>query len=178
MNFIKITTDRQLESLESLAREIWADHYTPIIGKEQVDYMLDRFQSRTAVKKQIEAGMFYFLIEEKGEFIGYLAFEPREDHLFLSKIYVKTSQRSRGYGRQAVRFAEERAREQGFGKIVLTVNKNNVVAIRAYERMGFRNVASLVQDIGGGFVMDDYRMEKELPHEKHREGFSPQDPSR
>jgi ribosomal protein S18 acetylase RimI-like enzyme len=49
---------------------------------------------------------------------------------------------------------------------VLTVNKNNVNAIKAYEKMGFRNVGSLVQDIGDGFVMDDYAMEKtvRLPH--------------
>jgi hypothetical protein len=33
--------------------------------------------------------------------------------------------------------------------------------------MGFRNVGSLVQDIGNGFVMDDYKMEKTVrqPHQ-------------
>ncbi len=33
-------------------------------------------------------------------------------------------------------------------------------AIRAYERNGFRTVRSQVADIGRGFVMDDYVMEK------------------
>jgi diamine N-acetyltransferase len=45
---------------------------------------------------------------------------------------------------------------------VLTVNKNNTGAISVYEKIGFRNVGSLVQDIGSGFVMDDYAMEKTL----------------
>jgi len=42
------------------------------------------------------------------------------------------------------------AREQGLRKISLTVNKNNTDSIKAYEKMGFRNVGSLAQDIGNG----------------------------
>ena len=37
---------------------------------------------------------------------------------------------------------------------------NNIGAISAYEKLGFRKVGSLVQDIGSGFVMDDFAMEK------------------
>ena len=40
----------------------------------------------------------------------------------------------------------------------LTVNKRNVLPIRAYERFGFRRAEAVVKEIGGGFVMDDYRM--------------------
>jgi hypothetical protein len=42
------------------------------------------------------------------------------------------------------------------------VNKYNSQPIAVYEKLGFRVVAAVVQDIGGGFVMDDYRMEKTL----------------
>ena len=50
----------------------------------------------------------------------------------------------------------------GLGKITLTVNKNNAIAIEAYRKMGFENAGSIVTDIGGGFVMDDYKMEKSV----------------
>jgi hypothetical protein len=40
------------------------------------------------------------------------------------------------------------------------VNKGNEKAIRSYERNGFVKVRSQVADIGKGFVMDDYVMEK------------------
>ena len=33
-------------------------------------------------------------------------------------------------------------------------------SIAWYTRMGFRNAGPIVQDIGAGYVMDDYRMEK------------------
>ena len=42
----------------------------------------------------------------------------------------------------------------------LTFNKYNKLGIRAYERNGFVKVRSAVTNIGKGFVMDDYIMEK------------------
>jgi diamine N-acetyltransferase len=160
--FIPVTTNDQMSIVETLAREIWTEHYTPIIGKLQVDYMLDRFQSRRAIEEQIKAGMLYFLIQADDACIGYIAVQLKDDELFLSKIYVRSSLRRKGYGRNAVQFVELLAKERNLCKVVLTVNKNNVSSIRAYEKMGFQNAGSLIQDIGNGFVMDDYRMEKTI----------------
>ncbi|HXY54401.1 MAG TPA: GNAT family N-acetyltransferase [Nitrospirota bacterium] len=166
--FLEVLAEHQIEIVESLAREIWTEHYVAIIGIEQVDYMLDRFQSKRAISEQIRDGALYFLMKEDEEFIGYIAVQPKGSELFLSKIYVRSSSRNRGYGKKAVRFAENLALEKGLRKIVLTVNKNNANAIKAYEKMGFRNVGPIVQDIGNDFVMDDFIMEKavRLPHQR------------
>ncbi len=160
--FVPVSTEEQAAVVESLAREIWTEHYTPIIGREQVMYMLERFQSGEAVLQQIALGVLYFLIKAEEEFIGYIAVHPRSDEMFLSKIYVRSDQRGRGYGKKAVQFAETLAKERRLKKIVLTVNKNNVNSIKAYEKMGFKKTGSLIQDIGSGFVMDDYKMEKSV----------------
>ena len=160
--FIPVTTDDQMKIVESLAKEIWTEYYTPIIGRQQVDYMLDRFQSRQAIAGQIKEGVLYFLIRTADAFIGYIAVHPKEDELFLSKIYVRSTERRKGYGRKAVRFAESLAKERNLSRIVLTVNKNNVSSIKAYEKTGFKNAGSIIQDIGNGFVMDDYKMEKKV----------------
>lgn len=160
MTIIVVSTENQIAVIETLAREIWTEYYIPIIGKDQVEYMLSRFQSKQAVEQQIASGVLYFLLEECKEFVGYIAVHPRDNDLFLSKIYVQTSHRSKGFGKKAVQFAEALARERGLRKIMLTVNKNNTDAIRAYEKMGFKKAGSLVQDIGSGFVMDDYALEK------------------
>jgi ribosomal protein S18 acetylase RimI-like enzyme len=160
MTIIEASTENHTDIIESLAREIWTEHFIPIIGRPQVDYMLARFQSKQAITEQIASGVLYFLMEEGRSFIGYIAVQPRGDELFLSKIYVRSSHRTRGYGRKAVQFVETLARERGLRKIMLTVNRNNTGAIRSYEKFGFKNIGSLVQDIGSGFVMDDYVMEK------------------
>ena len=46
--------------------------------------------------------------------------------------------------------------------LVLAVNKANAKAISAYTKYGFRIREAIVQDIGGGFVMDDYVMVKDV----------------
>ncbi len=152
----------QVRIVESLAREIWTEHYTPIIGREQVEYMLEKFQSAKAIMDQIKEGMLYYLIELDSAPIGYVAVLPKEKEreLFLSKIYVRSADRGKGYGRKAMQFAESLAMDRGLNKIALTVNKQNLESINAYEKLGFRNIGSLVQDIGSGFIMDDYRLEK------------------
>ncbi len=160
--FIEVSSEDHIQKVESLAKEIWTEHYTPIIGKAQVDYMLDRFQSQQAISEQIRSGFLYFLMKSGDENIGYIGVQPRGNELFLSKIYIKSSQRSRGYGKRAIHFAERFAREKRLRKISLTVNKNNRDSIKAYEKIGFKNVGSLIQEIGNGFIMDDYRMEKSV----------------
>ena len=102
----------------------------------------------------------YFLIEERGDYVGYIAVKPDKGELFLSKIYVRVPERGKGFGGTAMQFVEELARRLDLDRITLTVNRNNISAIAAYERMGFRNLGPVVQDIGKGFIMDDFRMEK------------------
>ena len=59
-------------------------------------------------------------------------------------------------------FIISKAREVGSNAITLTVNKNNINSIKAYEKLGFKNTGSVVADIGAGFVMDDYTMRLEI----------------
>lgn len=160
--FNEVSSEIQLDEVEALAVEIWNEHYVPIIGKKQVDYMLEKFQSKPVMKEQISKGYIYFLVEDEGRKIGYIGMEPKEDELFLSKLYIKASERGKGYGKKAVQFLEGLAKEKKLDKISLTVNKNNVKSIAAYKKIGFKNMGAIVMDIGCGFVMDDYKMEKHL----------------
>lgn len=159
-----VESERGIAEVARLAREIWLEHYVPIIGRAQVDYMLDKFQSPDAITRQRAAGYQYYLAVEEEEPVGYFAVVPDKggDMLLLSKIYLKRSSRSRGIGRMMLEAAEEQARRQGFRKLWLTVNKDNKDSIAWYTRMGFVQAGPIVQDIGGGFLMDDYRMEKTL----------------
>ncbi|MFY9375213.1 MAG: GNAT family N-acetyltransferase [Kiritimatiellia bacterium] len=158
----KVTTPSQIAAVAELAREIWEAHYTPLIGTAQVAYMLARFQSEAAIAQQITmSGFEYYLAPEA----GYLALVPDsgERRMLLSKIYVKESQRRTGLGRQMVDLAEQRCRETGCTTLWLTVNRHNSIALAFYERVGFVKARKLVTDIGGGFVMDDWQLEKEIP---------------
>jgi len=163
IQFVPVTTARQLDALAGLARDIWYEYYVPLIGERQVQYMVSRFQSSGAMAQQIREGYEYFTTERGGRVIGYCAVQPQpaEGSLFLSKLYLLRDARGAGTGRVCMEFIEQLARRRGLKLLWLTVNKGNP-AVKAYERLGFRIAADLVMDIGGGYVMDDFRMEKPL----------------
>ena len=50
-------TDVALDKIAALANEIWHEHFVPIIGLEQVNYMVGRFQSYPALKDQVKTDM-------------------------------------------------------------------------------------------------------------------------
>lgn len=163
LEFVRVTQEAQIETLAALAHEIWNQHFVPLIGQDQVDYMLDRFQSYHAMKDQLEHQNYqYYLSVYGGKPVGYTGIQPQpEDHkLFLSKLYLKQEYRGRKFARQAVEFLVSLCKEQGFDGIWLTVNRYNSSTIAAYDKMGFEKIREQVSDIGNGFVMDDYVMEK------------------
>ena len=141
---------------------IWREHYTPIIGNAQVDYMLEKFQSVEAIKTQIADGFEYYLLLNDNTEAGYISIKKDSETLFLSKVYVLKSLRGLGIGKGAMKFIVAQALEKHCTSIMLTVNKNNVNSIKAYKKMGFINQEDIVIDIGNGFVMDDYRMIKNI----------------
>ena len=159
----RIVTDQQIDEVIELAKEIWREHYTPIIGPEQVEYMLSTYHSREAIAREIrEHNYQYYLIRKNDIAIGYIGFRIDRGELFLSKIYVHSSQRGLGTGRAALEFIKAIGREQGAARIHLTVNRFNSDTIAAYEKFGFRKTGEVCNDIGQGFFMDDYTMELRL----------------
>ena len=159
-----VTDDQQLPVLADLAREIWQQHFVPIIGQHQVDYMLNKFQSAGAMKTQIASGYEYYLAIHKDEPAGYCAVRPNEplEKLMLSKLYVRDATRGTGVGSDLLKVAHKRVMETGGNAVWLTVNRHNTLAIEWYKRRRFAVTDEQKSDIGGGFYMDDYIMEWRL----------------
>ncbi|MDO5971820.1 GNAT family N-acetyltransferase [Flavivirga aquimarina] len=160
IDFIVVNTKEYYSQVAKLADVIWREHYISIVGKPQVDYMLNKYQSAIAIEEQVLNGFEYFLVTYENKPIGYISMKKEVTSLFLSKIYVLSSYRGKKIGKAAMLFVERKAAEYQLKNIRLTVNINNVKAIKAYEAFGFVNVGPLVTDIGSGFVMDDYEMVK------------------
>lgn len=159
----KAETDTQVREIADLAKVIWNEHFTPIIGKDQVDYMVEKFQSYPALKEQISEGYEYYQIFSSGEFCGYTGIHPGEDsRLFLSKLYLKKESRGHHLATGAFSFLKEICRERGYSAIWLTCNKHNDNSLGVYRHFGFEIIDTQEADIGGGFIMDDYIMEYKI----------------
>lgn len=163
MNFINIQTNEEVQKLAKLASEIWNEYWTVILSQAQIDYMVDKFQSYGAIKNQIENDRYiYNILEDSDKVIGYFGVSPKDNYLFLSKLYIKKDFRGLGCGKLAFNKIKQIAQQYNKKMIRLTVNKHNINTIKAYEKWGFNTVEDVVTDIGNGFVMDDYIMQYEL----------------
>jgi GNAT superfamily N-acetyltransferase len=158
-----LTPRDDIDAVAELAREIWNEFYVALIGQAQVNYMVARFQSAEAIREQLETGYEYFVVDRGASPIGYMSLKPGPEprDLFISKFYLHKSGRGAGTGRRCMEFIEHLAQQRGLTRLWLTVNKGNP-SVKVYERLGFRIAADVVMDIGNGFVMDDFRMEKSV----------------
>ena len=150
------------ERISILANEIWKEYFTPIIGKDQVKYMLDKFQSPKRIYEDITIeGYTYYVVYYSKKLIGYFAVRADKDDegVFISKFYLKKDFRGNGVGRLMMNEVLEYAKEIGKKSICLNVFKDNTDAINIYKKMGFVIAGKIKTDIGQGFFMDDVKME-------------------
>lgn len=87
---------------------------------------------------------------------------PETNRYFISKVYLQAEERGKGFASQAIAFYERLCHERGLEAMYLTVNKHNDLGIRAYLGKGFETIDAVETDIGNGFVMDDFIMEKRV----------------
>ncbi len=147
-----------IAQMSVLARQIVKEHYDPIIGSEQNDYMIDMFQSEAGIAQQLERGDEMFFVNQDNTHIGYFAFYRRGNELYLNKLYLKKEYRGLGLSKSIIKFIAERAAAMNLGSITLNVNKHNG-SIEIYRRLGFKIIRSEKNSIGHGYFMDDYVME-------------------
>jgi len=164
LKLINVTSDDQIRKVADLAHNIWNQHFPAIIGQDQVDYMVERFQSDSAIREQILGGYQYYLLRVVDCDTGYIALvdRPERQCLQISKLYLLQEWRGKGLAREVVQRITDMARTQGLPRLYLTVNKYNHSSITAYLKLGFEKKAEIITDIGNGFVMDDFEMEREL----------------
>jgi GNAT superfamily N-acetyltransferase len=157
-----VTSPQQMEVVEKLALIVWNQHYVPIIGQSQVDYMLDKFQSFKAIQSQIAEGYIYYILYQGETPLGYCSLLKEADTLFISKLYILKDFRGQNNGSFFLSFIEEFAQNLACNSLKLTVNKNNTQTINFYTHSGFSIKREVVFDIGNQYVMDDYEMVKLL----------------
>ncbi len=159
VTFKKATTE-DIPIIQELARKIWHKYYPGIISVEQINYMLPMMYSTSVIYNELLTHIIYELVIYNQESIGYLSYQYEENksRIKLNKLYLLPEYHSQGIGQAMLNRAEEVSQQYNVKQIYLTVNKNNKKAIKAYEKFGFILSESIINDIGGGHVMDDFIM--------------------
>jgi ribosomal protein S18 acetylase RimI-like enzyme len=164
VQLINVNDELAITEVVALANTIWNEHFVAIIGQAQVDYMLAKFQSKSAITEQLKQGYEYYLLKDGHTVLGYMAIVKNETdkRVQLSKFYILKTHRAKGYGGEALRHLEQIVQDYKMSVIWLTVNKYNKNTLTSYQKMGFKQTDDWVSDIGNGYVMDDFVMEKHL----------------
>jgi ribosomal protein S18 acetylase RimI-like enzyme len=153
-----------LAEISALAAVVWRAHYPGIISPAQIEYMLERMYDLEVIRQELAHGVSYDRLLVGDELVGFASYgrtaAPQE--LKLHKLYVHPARQRQGLGSLLLKHVESAACENRFCVLMLSVNKANRQAIAAYQKNGYIIRATVTVDIGGGFVMDDYIMEKYL----------------
>lgn len=152
-------------TIERIARLTWPDTFGSILSVAQLNYMLDWMYSQQAIAEQVEQKGHVFLMafNDVGEAVGYVSYEVDYDPAItkIHKLYLLPQTQGQGIGRLLIDEVARRALAVGNTALSLNVNRQNR-AVQFYERMGFSVVAHEDIDIGNGFLMQDYVMQKPL----------------
>ena len=158
-------TEADLPAISKLAGVIWRECYPGIITHAQIDFMLARMYALDVMRGEIRSkGIHYDCLFVDGKMAGFTSYGPASEPgvMKLHKLYLLPELQGHGLGSRLLQHCEQQARAAGTRRLILAVNKRNAKAIAAYQRNGFVVAESVVTDIGGGFVMDDFIMAKEL----------------
>lgn len=149
--------------IRELTFMIWPQTYAAILSEAQISYMLELMYSRESLEKQMTAENCTFLIlYENGNPVGFASYgETEPGNWKLHKIYVLQSLQGKGAGRFMINYILDEIRSLHARVLQLQVNRYNR-AKEFYEKLGFTVSGKADFDIGNGYFMNDYIMEKQV----------------
>ncbi len=160
---IRPASSHDFASITAIAQRTWPTTFGTILSAAQIAYMLEMMYAPEALERQVAQGHRFLLALQTEQALGYASYEL--DYLAgvtkIHKLYVLPQTQGNGLGRQLIDRVTSIAAAAGQQRIRLDVNYQNT-AVGFYRHLGFQIVSRQDTDIGQGFLMEDYVMEKNL----------------
>ncbi len=157
---IETVSFESIPLIRELTYKVWPQTYKGILSDDQIEYMLDFMYSESSLRSQMNDGSQFLIVYDENEAVGFASFQKLSNEVYkLHKIYVLPNQQGKGIGKYVIEYVLEEIKSKGASALHLQVNKNNK-ARQFYERLGFHEIEQIKLDIGKGYFMDDFVMEK------------------
>jgi GNAT superfamily N-acetyltransferase len=148
--------------IRELTFKVWPQTYAPILSSQQIDYMLEMMYSEESLKNQMNNGSQFVIVYDNDVPVGFAAYFQKEPNIYkLDKIYILPSQQGKGTGKFLLDHVITAVKNKNANALQLQVNRYNK-AKYFYEKLGFIVIDEKDFDIGNGYFMNDYVMEKKL----------------
>ncbi|WP_199117170.1 GNAT family N-acetyltransferase [Pedobacter sp. ASV28] len=167
MIYIRKAKEEDLPIIRQLAEQTWPSAYSDIISQEQIVFMLEKMYNKGELLGQLLHGHTFLIASELKKDVGFAGFSiiDHENHIYkLHKLYVLPEMHGKRIGKILMNEVLDLVRKEGGQYLQLNVNRDNK-AQHFYEKAGFKIKETVDLDIGNGFYMNDYVMEKYLSEE-------------
>jgi len=157
-------SDGDFGTIRDLAYAIWPGTYGHILSGEQLNYMLSTFYSTETLAETVGIGHQYVLVLEDAKPLGFMSYQHHykgNPVTRIHKIYVLPETQGKGIGKMLIEKIEAWARQSQSEALSLNVNRYNN-ALGFYQKLGFEIMGEINIEIGRGYLMEDYMMEKKL----------------
>ena len=162
MLLIRNASQKDAKLIRELSWKVWPQTYSSLLSAEQIDYMMDLMYSETALLQQMQKGHQFLIGSINNEPVAFASYGEIENSIYkLHKIYVLTSQQGQGFGKCIIEHIMKDIGHKNANALRLNVNRHNK-AKDFYQKLGFEVVGEEDIDIGNGYFMNDYVMEKKL----------------
>lgn len=154
-----------IKLIQEIAHATWPITYGEILSKEQLEYMLDLIYSDEALTNQYnKKEQLFYLISENEINLGFIGIEHQykgEAITKIHKIYLMPETQGKGIGKKVIDEIQKLAIDNNSKALLLNVNRFNS-ALGFYKKIGFEVAEEVNIEIGNGYLMEDYVMEKKF----------------
>lgn len=162
MHSIRNASVNDIALIRELTFQVWPQTYASIISQEQIDYMLEMMYSEGSLEKQMNEGCQFVIVYDDEKPVGFASYQEIEPQVFkLHKIYILPSQQGKGTGKFTIDHIVADIKTKNATALQLQVNRYNK-AKTFYEKLGFVIIKEIDLDVGSGYFMNDYIMEKRI----------------
>ncbi len=164
MIILRKASEEDINVIRDIANSTWYNTYADYLSAEQIEYMLKKMYDEEVLLEQFKQGHVFLIATEQNKDLGYAGFsilDPESSSYKLHKLYVLPEVHGRGVGKLLINEVMNIVSNLGGKSIELNVNRNNKAA-DFYKTVGFEIKENVNLDIGEGFFMEDYVMEKFL----------------
>ena len=159
---LRRATEKDIPLIRDLTMKIWPQTYSTILSAPQIDYMLKMIYSEDSLQQQMKENHEFIIVSDGKEPAGFASFSLAEPGVYkLHKIYVMPQKQGKGTGKFVIGEIIKAIIRKGGTALRLNVNRNNK-AIEFYEKLGFTVIKEEDIDIGNGYLMNDYVMERKV----------------
>lgn len=154
--------EKDIPLIRDMSLKVWPQTYATILTPEQISYMLDMMYSEQSLAKQMKDKHEFIIVDDGNDPVGFASFSQDEPGVYkLHKIYILPSLQGKGAGKFVIGEIIKAIARKGGKALQLNVNRNNK-AKDFYEKLGFAVIREEDIDIGKGYFMNDYVMEKKI----------------